>query len=68
MEKTPHEKTLFIIEELQLSARQVAEAIEKSTSVVSKKKKRESYNQFLQEDFEKLKRFFLLKLEKIRNL
>lgn len=63
-----HKKTLSIIEELQLSSRQVAEAIGKSTSVVSKKKKKENYNQFLSEDFEKLKNFYLQKLEKIKSI
>ncbi|MFB9121009.1 hypothetical protein ACFFUE_07380 [Bergeyella porcorum] len=63
-----HKKTLAIIEELQLSARQVAEAIGKTTSVVSKKKKKENYNQFLPEDFEKLKNFYLQKLEKIKSI
>ncbi|MDO5104475.1 hypothetical protein [Capnocytophaga sp.] len=68
MEQTPHEKTLFIINELELSARQVAVAIGKTGSAIVKKQKRVNYNCFLEDDFQKLKSFYVKKLEKIKNL
>ncbi|CEN53394.1 hypothetical protein [Capnocytophaga canis] len=68
MEQTPHEKTLIIIKELELSARQVAVAIGKTGSAVAKKQNQENGNKFLSEDFEKLKSFYIKKLEKIKTL
>lgn len=68
MEKTPHEKTLMIINELELSARQVAVAIGKTGSAVAKKQKQNGSNMFLPEDFEKLKSFYVKKLEKIKKI
>lgn len=68
MEKTAHEKTLMIINELELSARQVAVAIGKTGSAVAKKQNQENGNKFLPEDFEKLKSFYIKKLEKIKTL
>ena len=58
-------KTMFIIKELELSARQVGFAIGKSGSVVSDKKNQIKSNKFLQEDFERLQKFYIKKLEKI---
>ena len=58
-------KTMFIINELELSARQVGFAIGKSGSVVSDKKNQIKSNKFLQEDFERLQKFYIKKLEKI---
>ena len=61
-------KTIFIIKELELSARQVAFAIGKSTSVVSDKINQVKSNRFLQEDFERLHKFYVKKLEKIKKI
>ncbi|MFJ1424894.1 hypothetical protein ACILFS_01085 [Capnocytophaga canimorsus] len=68
MKKTDHEKTLIIIKELELSARQIAVAIGKTGSAVAKKQNQENGNKFLSEDFEKLKSFYIKKLEKIKTL
>lgn len=62
---TPQEKCLFIIKELELSARQVAAAIGKSGSVVSDKIKNIKYNKFDEQDFEKLRDFYVKKMNKI---
>jgi len=63
---TPQEKCLFIIKELELSARQVAEAIGIKGISASKKMKNENYNIFSEDDFIKLKEFYVKKLEIIK--
>lgn len=63
---TPQEKCLFIINELELSARQVGEAIGIKGISASKKMKGENYNVFDEDDFTKLKACYVKKLEKIK--
>ena len=58
-------KTMFIIKELELSARQVGFAIGKSGSVVSDKINQIKSNRFLKEDYERLQKYYIKKLEKI---
>ncbi|WP_312398183.1 hypothetical protein [Chryseobacterium sp.] len=65
---TAQDKALKIIEELQLSARQVAEAIGKSADTASDKIKQRKYNKFSDEDFDKLKSFYVEKLKTIKAL
>lgn len=65
---TTQDKCLFIIKELELSARQVATVIGKKQQTVSDKIKNRNFNKFLDADFEKLQSFYIEKLEKIKTL
>ncbi|WP_312390529.1 hypothetical protein [Chryseobacterium sp.] len=65
---TTQDKCLLIIKELELSARQVAVAIEKAPSSASDKIKQNGSNRFLDEDFKKLKNYYIEKLKKIEEI
>lgn len=54
-----HEKSIQIIETLNLSAKQVSNIIQKAVRTVYSKKKKEKRNCFTQADYEKLKQYAL---------
>lgn len=65
---TIQEKVLFIINLLELSDRQVGEAINKSSSTVTHKRLKIGSNKFSEIDFKRLKDNCLEKLNKIQEL
>lgn len=65
---TVQEKVLYIIDLLELSDRQVGEAIDKKKSTVSHKRLNIGFNKFKEEDFKKLREFYIDKLDKIKQL
>ncbi len=65
---TIQEKVLYIIELLELSDRQVADAIGVKYSSVSHKRRNIKYNKFTISDLRKLKECYLDKLRKIESI
>ena len=65
---TTQEKVLYIIELLELSDRQVSEAIGKAISTVTHKRAQIGRNKFTDEDLQKLKDYYIEKLRQIENV
>lgn len=65
---TPHDKVIYIIQQLELSDSKVARAIQKSTSAATHKRMRLRDNKFTEEDFQRIHDFYLEKLKKIEML
>ena len=65
---TPHEKVIYIIQQLELSDSKVARAIQKSKSAATHKRMRLRDNKFTDEDFQQIRDFYLEKLRNIENL
>lgn len=65
---TTQEKALYIIELLELSDRQVADAIGVKYSSISHKRRNIKYNKFTVSDLRKLKECYLDKLRKIESI
>lgn len=65
---TPHDKVIYIIQELELSDSKVARAIQKSTSAATHKRMRLRDNKFTDEDFQRIRDFYLEKLRNIEKL
>jgi hypothetical protein len=65
---TTQEKALYIIELLELSDRQVADAIGVKYSSVSHKRRNIKYNKFTISDLRRLKECYLDKLRKIESI
>lgn len=65
---TPHEKVIYIIQQLELSDSKVARAIQKSVSTASHKRLRLRDNKFTEEDYQRIRDFYLEKLRKIEML
>ena len=65
---TPHDKVMYIIQQLELSDSKVARAIQKSTSAATHKRMRLRDNKFTDEDYQNIRAFYLDKLRNIENL
>lgn len=65
---TPHDKVMYIIQQLELSDSKVARAIQKSTSAATHKRMRLRDNKFTGEDYQNIRAFYLEKLRSIENL
>ena len=65
---TAHEKVIYIIQQLELSDSKVARAIQKSVSTASHKRLRLRDNKFTEEDYQRIRDFYLEKLKKIEML
>lgn len=65
---TPHDKVMYIIQQLELSDSKVARAIQKSTSAATHKRMKLRDNKFTEEDFQRIHDFYLEKLRNIENL
>lgn len=65
---TAQEKVLYIIELLELSDRQVSEAIGKALSTTTHKRLQLGRNKFTDEDLLNLKNYYIEKLKKIKEL
>ncbi|WP_315028784.1 hypothetical protein [Capnocytophaga leadbetteri] len=65
---TPHEKVIYIIQQLELSDSKVARAIQKSTSAATHKRMRLRDNKFTDDDYQNIRAFYLEKLRSIENL
>jgi len=65
---TPHDKVIYIIQQLELSDSKVARAIQKSTSAATHKRMRLRDNKFTEEDFQRIHDFYIEKLRNIENL
>lgn len=65
---TPHEKVIYIIQQLELSDSKVARAIQKSVSSATHKRMRLRDNKFTEEDFQRIHDFYLEKLRNIEKL
>lgn len=65
---TTQEKVLYIIELLELSDRQVADAIGVKYSSVSHKRRNIKYNKFTISDLRKLKECYVDKLRKVESI
>ncbi|GJH39868.1 hypothetical protein RCZ04_04180 [Capnocytophaga sp. HP1101] len=65
---TPHDKTIYIIQQLELSDSKVARAIQKSVSAATHKRLRLRDNKFTEVDYQRIKDFYLEKLRKIEKL
>ena len=65
---TPHDKVIYIIHQLELSDSKVARAIQKSTSAATHKRMRLRDNKFTDEDFQRIRDFYLEKLRNIEKL
>lgn len=65
---TAQEKVLYIIELLELSDRQVSEAIGKAISTVTHKRAQIGRNKFTDEDLQRLKAYYIEKLKEIESL
>lgn len=65
---TTQEKVLYIIELLELSDRQVSEAIGKAISTVTHKRAQIGRNKFTDEDLQNLKNYYIEKLKQIENV
>ena len=65
---TPHDKVIYIIQLLEISDSKVARAIQKSVSTASHKRLRLRDNKFTEQDFQRLRDFYLEKLRKIEML
>lgn len=65
---TPHEKVIYIIQQLELSDSKVARAIQKSTSAATHKRMRLRDNKFTDDDYQNIRAFYIEKLRSIENL
>ncbi|EKY12198.1 hypothetical protein [Capnocytophaga sp. oral taxon 324] len=65
---TPHEKVIYIIQQLEISDSKVARAIQKSVSTATHKRLRLRDNKFTEEDYQRLRDFYIEKLRKIEML
>ena len=65
---TPHDKVMYIIQQLELSDSKVARAIQKSVSSATHKRMRLRDNKFTEEDYQNIRAFYLEKLRNIENL
>ena len=65
---TSHDKVMYIIQQLELSDSKVARAIQKSTSAATHKRMKLRDNKFTEEDFQRIRDFYLEKLRNIENL
>ena len=65
---TPHDKVMYIIQQLELSDSKVARAIQKSVSSATHKRMRLRDNKFTEEDYQNIRAFYLEKLRSIENL
>ena len=65
---TPHEKVIYIIQQLELSDSKVARAIQKSVSSATHKRMRLRDNKFTDNDYQNIRAFYLDKLRNIENL
>ncbi|WP_454976842.1 hypothetical protein [Capnocytophaga leadbetteri] len=65
---TPHDKVIYIIQQLELSDSKVARAIQKSTSAATHKRMRLRDNKFTDDDYQNIRAFYLEKLRSIENL
>jgi len=65
---TPHEKVIYIIQQLELSDSKVARAIQKSTSAATHKRMRLRDNKFTNDDYQNIRAFYIEKLRSIENL
>ena len=65
---TPHDKVMYIIQQLELSDSKVARAIQKSASAATHKRMRLRDNKFTEEDFQRIHDFYLEKLRNIEKL
>lgn len=65
---TPHDKVIYIIQQLEISDSKVARAIQKSTSAATHKRMRLRDNKFTEEDYQNIRAFYLEKLRNIENL
>lgn len=65
---TPHDKVMYIIQQLELSDSKVARAIQKSVSTATHKRLRLRDNKFTEEDFQRIRDYYLEKLRKIEML
>ena len=65
---TPHDKVMYIIQQLELSDSKVARAIQKSTSAATHKRMKLSGNKFTEKDYQNIRAFYLEKLRNIENL
>mgnify|MGYP000038005306 FL=1 len=65
---TTQEKVLYIIELLELSDRQVSAAIGKAISTTTHKRLQLARNKFTDEDFQRLKAYYIEKLKEIESL
>jgi hypothetical protein len=65
---TPHDKVIYIIQQLELSDSKVARAIHKGVSTTTHKRMNLRGAKFSEEEFTKLRDFYLKKLRKIENL
>ena len=68
MTMTPHDKVMYIIQQLELSDSKVARAIQKSTSAATHKRMRLRDNKFTDDDYQNIRAFYLEKLRSIENL
>ena len=64
----PHDKVMYIIQQLELSDSKVARAIQKSTSAATHKRMKLRDNKFTEEDYQNIRAFYLEKLRNIENL
>ena len=65
---TPHDKVMYIIQQLELSDSKVARAIQKSVSSATHKRMRLRDNKFTDDDYQNIRAFYLEKLRSIENL
>lgn len=65
---TPHDKVMYIIQQLELSNSKIARAIQKSVSSATHKRMRLRDNKFTDEDYQNIRAFYLEKLRNIENL
>ena len=65
---TPHDKVMYIIQQLELSDSKVARAIQKSTSAATHKRMKLRDNKFTEEDYQRICDFYLEKLRNIEKL
>ena len=65
---TSHDKVMYIIQQLELSDSKVARAIQKSTSAATHKRMKLRDNKFTEEDFQRIRDFYIEKLRNIEKL
>ena len=65
---TSHDKVIYIIQQLELSDSKVARAIQKSTSAATHKRMKLRDNKFTEEDFQRIRDFYIEKLRDIEKL
>lgn len=65
---TIHDKVMYIIERLELSDSDVAQAILKSRATATHKRMKLRYNKFTDEDYQRITNFYIEKLRNIEKL